>query len=246
MNTRLIKVLYLLFAVFGLLIQSALGTISFVAEGTSAKGVDIRFEADLTISGDVLTVVLTNNSPVDSLNPDDLLASFYFDIVNGDSLRPLLTYQSAAGDTYKGVMNGADILLETDADIQALASGDGSWQLKAFDDAYVPYLGFGLGTVGNSNLSPNGFDGIVVDGINFAIYKGEITTQPLTNPNALVKETAAFVFSGLTGFTENDIVNGFAFGLGTAPDSLLVPEPATLILLAGGAVLLLSRRRHTV
>jgi len=68
------------------------------------------------------------------------------------------------------------------------------------------------------------------------------TTQSLSNPAYLVKDSATFVFSGLTGFTESDIQPEFAFGLGTAPDSLITPEPATMILLGVGSLLLQKRR----
>jgi hypothetical protein len=236
------KKLLLLIAVLFCGPGAANATIVFSASGTSAKGVDVTFQAQLTLIDDNLTITLTNDSPVDSLNPDDLLGSFYFDIVNGDGDRPGMMYVSAAGDTWKGVKNGADVLLEAGADLRALAPGDNSWQFKPINAAYIPNLGFGLGTVGNSGLSPNGFDGNIVDGVDFAIYKGEITTQPLTNPSVLVKETAVFIFSGLTGFTEADIQPMFAFGLGTAPDSLLVPEPATMLLLGLGGLLLRKRR----
>lgn len=233
----------LLFMFSGVLmfVPSAMATLTFVADGVSAKNVPVQFVADLTISGDILTIVLTNNSPVDSLNPDDLLGSFYFDIVNGGD-RPEMTYVSASGDTYQGVKNGPDILLQTGADIQALAAGDDSWQFKELNADYIPNLGFGIGTVGNSNLFPNGFDGSVVGGMNYGIYQGEITTQSLTNPDVLVKGSAVLTFSGLTGFTEADIVPEYAFGLGTAPDSLLTPEPATLALLGLGGMLLRKRK----
>ncbi|MEN8127561.1 MAG: XDD4 family exosortase-dependent surface protein [Planctomycetota bacterium] len=223
-------------------VSAANATIILSASGISAKGVDVTFEAQLTISGDILTVILINDSPVDSLNPDDVLGSFYFDILDGDGMRPVLAYNSATGDTYKGVKNGPDILLETGADLQAFVSGDDSWQFKTFDEAFSPFLGFGIGTVGNSGLFPNGFDGNIVDGVDFAIYTGEITTQPLVNPDYLVKDTATFTFTGLTGFTEADILPEFAFGLGTAPDSLLTPEPATMVLLGLGGLVLRRKR----
>lgn len=238
---HVLRILVLLI-MLGMSIPSAFATLTFVAEGISAKGVDVRFEAEMKIIGDKLTITLINNSPVDSLNPDDLLGSFYFDIVNGIGDRPTLLYDSATGDTYKGVKNGPDIQIETDADLKALMPNDGSWQLKEMDADYVPELGFGIGTVGNNSLNPNGFDGNIVNGANFAIFKGEITTQPLSNPDLLVKETAVFVFSGLTGFTEADIVDQYAFGLGTAPDSLLTPEPATLAILGLGGLLLRRRK----
>ena len=234
---------FLMIVAIGFSAQSAHATVVFTASGTSAKGVDVTFGAQLTISDDILTVILTNDSPVDSLNPDDVLGSFYFDILNGSGIRPTLTYSSAIGDTYKGVKNGADILLEAGVDLQAFVVNDDSWQFKNFDAAFNPFLGFGIGTVGNSNLSPNGFNGNVVDGVDFAIYKGDITTQSLVNPDQLVKDIAIFTFTGLTGFMEADIEPSFAFGLGTAPDSLLIPEPATICLLGLGALALLRKRR---
>ena len=237
------KKIFLLIAVLFCGTGAAHAAIVFSASGTSAKGVDVMFEAQLTLIDDTLTITLTNDSPVDSLNPDDVLGSFYFDIVNTDGDRPVMTYVSAIGDTWKGVKNGPDLLLEAGADLRALAAGDDSWQFKPLTAASVPNLGFGLGTVGNSGLSPNGFDGNLVGGVNFAIFKGDIATQSLANPDVLVKGSAVFTFSGLTGFTEADIQPAFAFGLGTAPDSLLIPEPATLALLGLGSLALLRRKK---
>jgi hypothetical protein len=117
---------FLMFVVIGLSTQSAHATVIFTASGTSAKGVDVTFGAQLSISDDILTVILANNSPVDSLNPDDVLGSFYFDILDDSAIRPTLTYSSATGDTYKGVKNGEDTLLEAGADIQAFAANDDS------------------------------------------------------------------------------------------------------------------------
>lgn len=224
-------------------VQSAHATVIFLALGTSAEDVAVAFEARLTISGDDLTVILTNKSPVDSQSPADVLGSFYFDILKSSGVRPTLTYFSATGNTYKGVKNGADALVKAGEDLRAFVKNDDSWQFKSFNAASNPFLGFGIGTVGNSAMSPNSFNGNIVGNANFMIYKGEITTQPLVNPSCLVKDTATFVFTGLTGFTEGDIVNRFAFGLGTAPDSLLVPEPATICLLGLGGLAMVRRRK---
>ena len=242
-NILILFTVFLMFIAIGFSTRSTYATVMFTASGTSAKGVDVTFEAQLSISGDFLTVILTNNSPVDSLNPDDVLGSFYFDILNDSAIRPTLSYSSAIGDTYKGVKNGSDTLLEVGADIQALVAKDYSWQFKTFDVSFNPFLGFGIGTVGNNNLFPNGFNGNIVDGIDFAIYKGDITTQSLVNPDHLVKDKAIFTFTGLTGFVETDIQPSFAFGLGTAPDSLLIPEPSTLYLLGLGAFALFRKHR---
>ena len=226
-------------------LPSVNASVTHTAAGVSAKGVAVTFEAELTIAGDFLTIALTNNSPVSSLNPDDVLGSYYFDIADGLNNRPTLTYVSATGDTYLGDKDAADSLDTAGADLMAVAPGDYSWQYKTMDPALSPFMGFGIGTVGNSNLSPNNFMGNIVDGIDFSIYKGNVTTANLDG-KVLVKDTATFVFSGLTGFTESDISSQFAFGLGTAPDSLLTPEPASVMLmLLGGASVLGTRRSRS-
>ena len=52
----------------------------------------------------------------------------------------------------------------------------------------------------------------------------------------LVKNSATFTFTGVSGFTEDDIAERFAFGLGTAPDSFLAPEPSSVWLAIVGVV----------
>jgi hypothetical protein len=100
-----------------------------------------------------------------------------------------------------------------------------------------PFLGFGIGTVGNNTLTPNGFTTSVVGTgntmINFGIYKGgDINPVGVLDGKYLVKNTATFTFTGLTGYSEADIVDTFTFGLGTSPDSTLtvsMPEPVGLL-----------------
>ncbi|MBW8015088.1 MAG: hypothetical protein FVQ82_02805 [Planctomycetes bacterium] len=235
------NVLFLL-VIVGFLAMPVNAGVFFTASGTSPQGIDVTFNADFTISGDSMTLTLTNDSPGDSLNPDEVLTSFFFDIVNLNGIRPTLEYSSATGDVYQGVKDAADILLENDADLQALETKDGSWQFKTFDSQIDPFLSFGVGTVGNSNISPNNFNGNITHNGDYGIYKGEISTQPLTN-KVLVKDQAVFTFSGLTGFTEADIQPLIAFGIGSGPDGILNPEPASVCLLALGGWMLRKKRR---
>lgn len=239
MKDRLTVLFVLLSGAVCLLNPLAEATITKTASGVSAKGVDVTFTAELTILDDELTVVLTNNSK-ESLNPDDLLGSFYFDIVDDSAVRPNLVYSSAVGDVYLASKTG-DEVLQAGTDIMAVDPGDNSWMFATMDEMQNPYLGFGIGTVGNSNLSPNNFSGNIVDGVDYAIYVGDITTQNLDG-KLLVKDTATFVFTGLTGFSEADIAPQFAFGLGTAPDSLITPEPATMVLLMMGSLIVRKRK----
>jgi hypothetical protein len=233
-----------LVALFGLLSAAAHATETFTWSGTSSLGTPVSFQANLTISGDTLTVQLFNNSPTNSLGPNDLLSSFYFDIVGMDKNRPTLTYWTAVGDVYLGDKNNPDILQIADANLKAVTARDYTWQFKTMSDAANPFLGFGLGTVGNSSLTLNNFNGNVVSGFNYSIYRNDVVTRNL-NGALLVKDMASFTFTGLTGFTEADIVPAVAFGLGTAPDRLcLVPEPGSAALAGVGMLGLLTLCRQ--
>lgn len=209
--------------------------------GTSNVNVAVSFEASLTISGNTLTIVLENKSmslapPSPTLNPNDLLTSFYFDIVDGLNNRPTLTYVSASGDVYTGDKNNPDPLTTAGANLKAVIAGDDTWQFKSGLTLQpgTDLLTFGIGTAGNNSLSPNGFNGNIVDGFDYGIYAGDISTNNLDG-TLLVKGPATYNFTGVSGWTEADIADEALFGLGTQPDSTgLVPEPGTAFLLALG------------
>ena len=231
----------------------AQATTSYTFEGTTTDTfVDVKFTADLTIAGDILTLVLTNdslnhvNGASPSLNPNDVLSSFYFDIVKG-GLRPTLTWLSATGDVYDGNNPGADTLAFAGAD--DLIAGAGlthHWDFRG-DIDFTPgtdKLTFGVGAAGNNSLNPNGFSGAITDGVDQGIYAGDVSTNNLTVQ--LVKGLATFTFSGLTGYSEADLANEAIFGLGTQPDSTaFVPEPGTALLMGMGLMGLASIRRRS-
>ena len=218
---------------------------TFTESGLSVKGTAVSFSADFAIVGDTLTLTLNNTSTTSSANPDDLLSSFYFDILNGGN-RPTLTYASATGDTYINnalQVAGQDLTSVTLPPPPPSGSPD-AWVIDTMDATQSPFMGFGIGTVGNNNLTPNNFQGSLVNGIDLSIYAGTITTANLQS-NLLVKDTATFVFSGLTGFTEAD-VSDVVFGLGTAPDSLLpeIPLPPAVWLFGSGLLGLIGIARR--
>lgn len=218
-------------------------TVVIDASGTSATGRAIAVEATLAITGDVLTIDLANVSPVDSREAPDVLSSFYFDIVRAGS-RPALVYATATGEVFQvksGPANDVAVTYHSQtftlqpgvSDLRALVSGDASWQFLSMQPATAPFLGFGLGTVANAALKPNGFTEDIVGPsgtsfINFAIYRGagDISPAGLLANKYLVRNRARFTFTGASGFSEADIAGHAAFGFGTSPDSmLLAPEP---------------------
>ena len=232
--------------VYGWIVPDATAMVIFGWTGNSSAGVPVQFEADMSIAGDTLTIVLQNNSPTNSLNPNDTLGSFYFDIVGPGNTRPTLTYTSATGDLYTGSKDNPDPLVQAGANLIA-PSENYNWMYKAMNVAFSPGKAFGIGCVGNNNLTPNNLDG--QDGVDGAIYRTEVVTQNLDGRN-LVKNSATFTFTGVAGFTEAQIVSTVAFGMGTAPDSLqtgtIIPEPSGVALTFVGLILLglLSRRRR--
>lgn len=238
----------------GLSVEQAKALTIFSASGISAKGVKVAFEAQFSIAEDVFVLSLLNTSPQNSLNPDDTLGSFYFDIVDKKGVRPDLVLQSAVGNVYTGVKSGPDTLTAALASLVASDQKRGPWQFADMNPKLTPSFGFGLGTVGNSALA-NNFDGKITGNLDYVIYTGEVTTQNLSG-KLLVKDQATFTFSGVYGFSEKDIANSTVFGLGTAPDSLLtgrpqspppaVPEPSTWVLLAAGfaGMIVLNRKKN--
>ena len=113
----------------------------------------------------------------------------------------------------------------------------------------MPLGSFWIGTVANNDLSPNGFTPAVVgpsgnDFINFGIYQGgDIDPNGVLNNKYLVKNTATFNFTGVSGYKETDIRPKAVFGLGTTPESIVVvPEPSTIVI-ASGALLAAWRRK---
>ena len=106
---------------------------------------------------------------------------------------------------------------------------------------FAPNLGFGIGTVGNSLLKPNNFDPQIVDQADYTIYSTgtQSDIDPVGNlaGRLLVRGTASFQFGGLDPSLPVEIVDGFVFGLGTSPDSIIfasVPEPTAAAFVVSG------------
>jgi hypothetical protein len=251
----------------GCLALPARGAVVVEAAGTSAAGNPVAFRATLLVLADELAIDLENISPVATREPADLLASFYFDIERGGE-RPDLEYRSAGGQVVEIVRDAADEpviytppekaggkgIVEPGlgtSDLLATKRGDLTWQFRQFDPAYEPLAGFGLGTVGNSDLAPSSFDPKIVDGNDFAIFRGgDLEPKGNLPGRLLARELVRFRFGLPGGWTEADLGQRFTFGLGTSPDSVIVVtvnEPVTwkttLLGLTGLAGCVAARRR---
>ena len=226
-----VRILALVFVIF---LSTEAQAEMFEWEGFSGEGTWVSVTADLSIAGDTLTIVLANTSAA-ALHPADVLGRFYFDIskeMSGVITRPTLTAFIATGELYVGVESGPDIAVDGVGPDDITSTSDPTWWIARddMDAEQIPYLGLGIGTVGNSSLGDNNFPGL--GGLAAGIYAGEITTNNLTTDPAtpLVKDLATFTltFETLSGFS---IGSEVAFGFGTDPDSLhIVPVPGAVLL----------------
>ncbi len=235
---------------------------SVVFTGTSASGLSAR-ATFTTGAGGVLKLLLENTSASPTMAPSELLTSFFFNVLSGTvtgSAAPL-TYKSATGQVYLTDKKNGDIAVTytppppkggsvstppilTPSNLKATNPGDNTWQFRSGMSlvSAQPPLAFGVGTAGNNAFAPNNFSGNIVDGFDFGIYVGDVTTQNLDN-TLLVKNAAQFEFGGFEKFTLSQVSPHVVFGFGTNPEVIIaVPEPTTAWLAAVGLLAALAFR----
>lgn len=266
------------------------GTVTFTESGISGAGNPITVSATLVTSGTTLSIALSNIGPRTKVAAD-VLTSFYFGIADPNGgVRPTLTYLSASGtacrvlagdanDTFVSWQTNPQQLYTTGtaalapSNLVATVAGDSGWQFRAFDNA-GPQLGFGIGTVGNSNIGIVGgpayagatFDPQIVSQsgppgqtmINIGIYSngnqplpGDIDAGGEISGATLVNTRALFLFGSsrnLETFGQSWVQGNVTFGFGTGPSTVLLPEPGGIGMAATAAVAglgwLVRRRRR--
>jgi hypothetical protein len=262
-------------------------TITFTESGISAAGtpltVSARIDTALQAGIDNYALKITLQSyGAATMFPADVLTSFYFNIadpITGE--RPVLTYQSGSGSAYELHSDGTDYPVRW---VPNLVSGGGTWTRPSFLSSDLvaklldnegwqfktlapppafPGLGFGIGTVGNSNIgmlipgATEPFDGDVVKGvlpgsmINLGIYSdgtangtgGDISPANSLDGANLVRTQAVFMFTSdkeLNSVDQTWVQGNVTFGFGTNPDSVLFPEPGSLAMAATGGLLVIG------
>ena len=231
---------------------------SVVASGTAANGLGAR--ATFTVSptdSNVLQLLLENISAGPTMAPSELLTSVYFNVLSGTTTgTPApLSFANATGYVYLALKSMADKPAKYVppitsgsavsypatpelSNLQAFNANDNTWQFRSGMSlvASEPPLAFGVGTAGNANVTPNNFNGSIVDGFDFGLYKGDVTTQNLNN-TLLVKDFALFEFAGFGSYKLSQVSPHVVFGFGTNPEVIIsVPEPDALVLAAFGLI----------
>lgn len=208
---------------------------------SASQGI-LAASATFETSGSNLVVTLENTSGFDVMVPADVLTAVFFDVAGSPlSLTPL-----------SGVLAMSDVVLFGIADPGDVIGGEWAYNSALSGapngSAYgLSSAGFGLFGPSNvfpgSNLSgpasPNGLQyGLVSAGDN------PVTgNTPVTGSQPLIKNGVVLTLSGLPGGFSVDSIGNVSFQYGTALDEPNIPEPGSLLLLSGGALLLALRRR---
>lgn len=249
---------------------SSAAIMTFFDQALSTTGTPLKVSATLATAADAggpdnsLKLTLRSYGAA-TKHPADVLTSFYFTLVDpATGTRANLTYDSGTGSAFELHAGPADDVpvswtpqtwtpnSTTPSNLVATNDYDEGWQFKMFtppDD--FPFLAFGIGTVGNSDIglffpgAATTFDPKVVRGIdpgsmiNLGIYSvgdgTDIEGASGLEGHSLVRSEAAFYFTAdrsLAYASKQWTGETVAFGFGTNPELVLLPEPGTLPMVA--------------
>jgi len=220
---------------------------AYTVSGSTGSGSSLR-SASVTfdISGSDLCVTLTNTANTDVMVPIDVLTAVFFDISGG----------AVALTRTSGMLDGGSVVMY-DPDGQPAGSViGGEWAYKSAlvggpgNRSYgVSSTGLGLFGPGDrfpgadlqSPASPDGLQyGLLSAGDNSATGNGGVTGS-----GGLIMNSVKFTLGGAGSNFDLSRIHNIWFQYGTdlsEPGFPGVPEPATLALLVGGAIMMKRRR----
>lgn len=216
---------------------SALASVTFSGTGLNPEAsANASGSAKFTISGNILTVVLTNTTSPRSTAQGNAMTGVTFDINPGSPALTLTGTAMSAGSTF----------WTSKTTSSNSASLDGSWTsvlggspLGEYGVATTGFNGrFNGGSISMGNAAPN--YGIVAagtfDGTNVAFGGSQFP---------FIQGSMTFTFSGASGISESQIANvKLLFGTdGTGVIQTSIPSPGSVALLGFGAALASRRRR---
>jgi hypothetical protein len=203
-------------------------TFSGAGSGDGSNG--LAAEATFTISGNTLTVLLTNTSTDFSEIPSESLTGVYFDFLNGNILTGVSAVVAAGSTVVNGVSGpGGDVGGEF-AYLTNIASGfnGASYGISSsgMDDVFGPGDRFN-----NNDLdAPDAPNGMNYGLISAAGLGPNANLAMLSEPFIQNAVLFSFTFSG--ALSTDDISNvSFQYGTSQSQPNIttsVVPEPATL------------------
>ncbi len=235
-----------LWLVFAVVVALSLGavpamatSITFSGTGPGVAGITLSASAVFDITGNVLTIVLTNtaaNANDKSKDvPGNALTGVFFDLTGNRTLTPV------SATVVAGTILGTSYCYTGMCDSTTTNVGGefrfdtGSGFPADYGVASAGYIG-GSGNMVGPDLAPPA----AVDGPNFSLIgTGAFSPNGGLGSVPLIQSSVTLVLSGVTGLTTSDI-SGVSFQYGTAldeaniPGTPSVPEPTSLLLLGSG------------
>jgi hypothetical protein len=218
---------------------------------TDSNG-SLSASADFALSGNVLTVTLTNTSPSDVLAPGDVLTGLFFNTAH--TLTPLSASLNGSSAYDGSIINNVGEGWQYKSFTNGAAQGKNSGISAAGLGLFGPSGNFYTPPANQSNPNLGGIDyGIVSAGDNPLTGNGGITGH-----GPLIKNSVVFTLAAGLGFVLTDLGNSVVFQYGTAlTESHLtslppitglgqpaVPEPSSMVIAVIGVALMGCWRRY--
>lgn len=217
------------------LAQATLATVDFTGSGFNPEvSANASGSASFTISGDILSIVLTNTTDPRTTAQGNALTGVVFDITGGLPSLSLSSIALTAGSdlwTTKFASNTSDPLAGSWTSVL------GASPLAAYGAATTGFSGaFNGGSITLGNSGPN--YGIVAantfDGTNVSFGGAQFP---------FVQNSLTLTFSGISGISESQLAN-VRLLFGTSGEGVIttVPAPGAIALLVSAAIV--GRRRR--
>ena len=244
MNARLIHLMAISAFAAGAMSAPAAARAGMLFTGSSGS---LSASADFELSGNSLTVTLTNTSLADVLVPTDVLTGVFFNTVH--SLTPVSASLNGSSVYYGHVINNV---------------GEG-WQYEAYSSGVAQGKDSGISATGLGIFGPNGnFDtpSVKLGGLDYGILSAG--DNPLTGNTGvtghgpLIKDSIVFTLTAAQGFVLSELGNSVVFQYGTSLDEThvtsfppitphdqpAVPEPSSIAIAVVGVALMGCWRRY--
>ena len=223
---------YSIFAILPVLILMVAlpGQASASAITYAGSSGNLSASATFSLTGNNLTVTLTNTSLTDVTLPVEVLTAVWFN--NTHTLSPVSASLNGSSVFYGSITNLGD-----GWGYYSNLAGGGQGMNNG-----ITAVGFGIGS-GHSDFSGTQYS---LGGLDYGLLSAgdnpATGNAGVTNHGPLVKNSVQFTLTAANGFTLSELGNTVVFQFGSAlsdphfDGSLPVPEPGTLLLVGSGVL----------